>query len=122
MIYIIEDDEMMADCIASYCKSETKIFHNAIDAIQDLDNGLPDLIFLDVLLSGPDGFTFLNELASYPDTLSIPVVIITSLNMSNLDLSNYNVVGILNKDTMVPKEVKDYVKRYSHDCNRSASH
>ena len=122
MIYVIEDDEIMADCIAGYCGNKTKIFHNAIDAIQSLDDGLPDLIFLDVLLSGPDGFTFLNELASYPDTLNIPVVIITSLNMSNLDLSNYNVVGILNKDTMVPKEVKDYVKRYSHDCNSIASH
>ena len=114
MIYVIEDDELMAECIAGYCKCQTQVFHNAIDAIQSLDTDLPDLIFLDILLSGPDGFTFLNELASYPDTLNIPIVIITSLNINNLDLSNYNVVGILNKDTMLPKEVKDYVKRYTH--------
>ena len=114
MIFIIEDDEMMAECLAGYCDSEVKIFHNAIDAMNDIDNGLPDLIFLDILLSGPDGFTFLNELASYSDTLNIPVVIVSSLNLNNLDLSSYNIVGILNKDTMMPKEVKDYAKRYSH--------
>ena len=28
MIYIIEDDELMAECIARACKKETKIFSN----------------------------------------------------------------------------------------------
>ena len=31
-------------------------------------------IFLDILLPGADGFTFLNELTSYPDTAKIPII------------------------------------------------
>ena len=79
-----------------------------------IDKDFPNLIFLDILLTGPDGFTFLNELASYSDTSKIPVVVISSLNLKGKDLSDYGVVGVLNKDTLTPKEVENYVKRYSH--------
>lgn len=116
MIFIIDDDEMFADCIKSAIKKYdknlvVKTFANALDAMNSLDD-LPDLIFLDILLPGPDGFTFLNELASYPDTAKIPVVLITSLNLPETDLSIYGVRGILNKEKMKPEEVKDYVRRF----------
>ncbi|MBQ6510401.1 response regulator [Candidatus Saccharibacteria bacterium] len=115
MIFIIEDDKIMAECIARACKDyETKTFFNAIEAMADIDRNMPDLIFLDILLSGPDGFTFLNELASYSDTAKIPIIIISSLNLENQDLSEYGVVEILNKDTMYPKEITAYAERFAH--------
>lgn len=115
MIFIIEDDRMMAECIKKACgETPTKIFTNAIDAMNHLDKTPPDLIFLDILLSGPDGFTFLNELISYHDTAQIPVVIISSLNFENQDLSIYGVVGILNKDTMRPEEISHYAQRFTY--------
>lgn len=123
MIFIIEDDKMMADCIARACQNyETKIFSNAIAAMADIDQNMPDLIFLDILLSGPDGFTFLNELASYSDTAKIPIVVVSSLNLENQDLSEYGVVGILNKDTMYPKEITAYAKRFAHKSVGPSSH
>lgn len=110
MIFIIDDDEVMAECIARYCKDQpTRIFSNAIEAMNAIDDEKPDLIFLDILLDGPDGFTFLNELASYDDTAKIPIVIISSLDFSGQDLSSYGVVGIISKDTMLPEDVKKYV-------------
>ncbi len=116
-IYIIDDDELFADCIKSAIKKQDKsiaikTFGNALDAMNSLDD-LPDLIFLDILLPGPDGFTFLNELASYPDTAKIPVVLVTSLTLPEADLSIYNIQGILNKEKMKPTEVIEYVKRFS---------
>ncbi len=115
-IFIIDDDELFADCIKSAIKKHdkslnVKTFRNALDAMNALDDALPDLIFLDILLPGPDGFTFLNELASYPDTAKIPVVLITSLSLPETDLSIYGIKGILNKEKMKPIEVIDYVKR-----------
>lgn len=115
MIFVIDDDKIMAECIARATKrpSETQIFTNAIDAMTEIAAGhVPDLIFLDVLLDGPDGFTFLNELLSYQDTARIPVVIVSSLDFSQQDLSTYGVVGFLAKDSMHPAEVEAYVKRY----------
>ncbi len=110
MIFIIDDDEVMAECIARYCGDEkTQIFSNAIEAMNAIDDEKPRLIFLDILLDGPDGFTFLNELASYGDTAKIPIVIVSSLDLKNRDLSEYGVIDIINKDTMVPEDVKKYV-------------
>ena len=70
------------------------------------------MIFLDILLDGPDGFTFLNELVSYSDTARIPVVIISSLDFGGKDLSNYGVVGVLDKANMKPEDIRSYVEQY----------
>ena len=112
MIFVIDDDEIMAECVARAAKKETKIFHNAIEAMNALDDGLPELIFLDILLDGPDGFTFLNELMSYQDTAKIPIVIITSLDINIEKLRDYGVVGIVKKEEMTPAGIKEYVKEY----------
>ena len=119
MIFVIDDDIVMAKCVARACKKEgedakeIRMFTNGIEAMEAISSGeVPDLIFLDVLLDGPDGFTFLNELLSYDDTMKIPVVIVTSLDLSGRDLSDYGVVGVLSKETMRPEEMREYVLRY----------
>jgi DNA-binding response OmpR family regulator len=113
MIFVIDDDVTMAECVGAATGREVKIFSNAMEAMNALDDGLPEMIFLDILLVGPDGFTFLNELISYSDTAKIPVVIVTSLDLGGKDLSVYGVVGILNKDTMTPDDIKGYVEKYA---------
>ncbi|MBQ6461462.1 response regulator [Candidatus Saccharibacteria bacterium] len=114
MIFVIDDDKIMAECIARACKKPAKIFSNAIEAMDAISDGeLPELIFLDILLDGPDGFTFLNELISYDDTAKIPIIIVSSLDLEGRDLSIYGVIGILNKEKMLPGEIKDYVDKYT---------
>ncbi len=114
MIFVIDDDVSMAECVARACKTDARIFTNAISAMEEIAAGvMPELIFLDILLDGPDGFTFLNELVSYTDTGRIPIVIVSSLNYTKSDLSNYGVVGYLNKDTMLPQEIRQYVEKYT---------
>ena len=115
MIYVVDDDLVMAKCIARACgECEVKIFGNAIETMEAIGAGeLPDLMFLDVLLVGPDGFTLLNEMVSYEDTARVPVVLVTSLEMAERDLSNYGVVGILEKETMKPEDVRRYAWQYA---------
>ena len=113
MIFVIDDDEIMAECIATATNSETKIFSNTIDAINSIDETPPNLILLDILLDGPDGFTFLNELASYPDLSKIPIVIISSLDLKNYNLNNYNIVKILDKSTMLPEDIERLTNEYA---------
>ncbi len=114
MIFVIDDNEIMAECIARATGRETKVFYNAIDAMNAMVKGneLPELIFLDILLDGPNGFSFLNELISYDDTSGIPVVLVTSLEIKG-DLSDYGVVAMLDKSTMTPKELREYVEKYA---------
>lgn len=102
----------MAECIASAVKDyESRHFPDAITAMAALaedetKSRLPALIFLDILLTGPDGFTFLHELLSYPSTARIPVIIISSLDLRALDLSPYHVAQVLDKSTMTPKTIR----------------
>ncbi|MBQ6396074.1 hypothetical protein IJH89_00635 [Candidatus Saccharibacteria bacterium] len=138
-IFIIDDDELFADCLKTAILSADKtsdksstyetqnpstpsknlsplsveIFKNAVDAMSSLDDPLPALIFLDVLLPGADGFTFLNELVSYVDTSKIPIVLVTSLELSEFNLKLYGVKGILNKEKLKPEDIVHYVKRYA---------
>ena len=118
MVYIIDDDREFADCIAKIILRATKgievrIFSNAIEAINATSEELPGLVFLDVLLDGPDGFTFLNEMSSYEDTKKIPIVIMSSLDLAGRDLMSYGVVEILNKAEMTPEDIKRIVKKYA---------
>ena len=114
MIFVIDDDLTMAKCVARACGGGVRIFSNAIEAMDVISSGeMPKLIFLDILLDGPDGFTFLNELVSYDDTRKIPVVIVSSLDYQGMDFSEYGVVGYLNKDLMLPQEIKKYVEQYA---------
>lgn len=114
MIFVLDDDEIMAECIARAVGDVAKVFTDAYAAMDAISNGeLPEMIFLDILLNGPDGFAFLNELVSYTDTAKVPVVVVSSLDFGDNDLSMYGVVGILNKDKMTPKDIKGYVEQYT---------
>ena len=113
MIFVIDDDEIMAECLAR-AAGGAMVFTNAIEAMQAIAAGkIPKLIFLDLLLDGPDGITFLHELMSYVDTATIPVVVVSSLDLKLENLSSYGVVGMINKDTLTPEEVKEYVENYT---------
>lgn len=120
-IFIIDDDPIMTDCIGYAIRNKLAgdnavadlklaTFTNAIDAMTELNHGLPDLILLDVLLSGPDGFSFLNELMTYSDTARIPIILITSLELDTEDLSHYGIVRVLQKETMTPAQIGDAVQ------------
>lgn len=116
-IFIIEDDRLMAECLARAAahifpsqSAEIKTFPDAISATAALADDLPDLILLDVLLNGPDGFTFLNETISYPDTAKIPVILVTSLNLAEYNLEHYGVRAVLNKDTMTPTNIQEAIR------------
>lgn len=131
-IFIIEDDPDFAEIYQKHLKRNfpeipLQIFYNAIEAnaaFSELsEEELPSLIILDVLLTGPDGFTLLNELLSYPETSQIPVLLISSLSLGQMSLQAYNVRAILNKETFTPadfvSQVQDILKSINHSSSRN---
>lgn len=53
---------------------------NGEDAIRATQTGRPDLIFLDIVMAGMDGFAVMRELQKDPVTRDIPVVFVSSKN------------------------------------------
>ena len=136
LVYVIDDDRDFAEVVAGFVREamkgkcnhggvngdgdaggaeaiRVKIFSNALTAIAEIDKEVPEMIFLDVLLDGPDGFTFLHELRSYPDLAKVPVVIISSLDFDGQSLSEYGVVACLNKSEMRPEQIRELVLNYA---------
>lgn len=109
-ILIVEDDKWLAENYAIVLNGagyKTIITLNALDAITEVDNKLPDAIILDVLLPGSTAFALLNELQSYGDTGGIPVILCTSLaaELSLENLSSYGVRQIVDKVNMEPGDL-----------------
>lgn len=129
-IFIIEDDPDFAEIYQKHLKrnfpeNPVQIFYNAIEAnaaFSELrEEELPSLIILDVLLTGPDGFTLLNELLSYPETSQIPVLLISSLNLGQMSLQAYNIRAILNKETFTPEDFLNKVQDILKSTNNLLS-
>jgi len=84
LIYIIEDDEDIRELVLYALKSnsfEAKGFESGRDLFQ---NPIPDLILLDIMLPGDDGYTILNKLKQNSRTKDIPVIMLTA-KTSELD-------------------------------------
>ena len=112
LIHLIDDDLVFSEILTRYLKPhQVQTFSNAIDAIQALEKNIPDLIFLDIMLDGPDGFTYLNEIASYTDTNTIPIVIISSLYHTLPKMSSYNILAYLDKSTFAPEDIQKILKK-----------
>ena len=113
-ILIVEDDQILAENFSRIFRNDFEVFQaeNASEAIFEIDKNMPDLIFLDVLLSGHSAFSLLNELQSYVDTAKIPVVICSNL-ADDLDLKSlekYGVEMIFDKSKSRPREILAKVK------------
>ena len=90
------------------------VFPEALSAMAEIGDGVvPEMIIMDVMLTGPDGFTFLNEMISYEDTAKVPVVMISEVDFAGKDLSVYGVVATLDKDDFTPGDVMGLVRRYA---------
>lgn len=118
-ILILEDDPVLSACFRFNLAAldptlEIATFSDAVAAMSDLSESLPDLILLDILLPGPDGFTFLNELISYSDTATIPVILISSLDFHHQDLSHYGIRAIFSKDTLTPAALQRTARQLLH--------
>ncbi|MBQ3169536.1 MAG: response regulator transcription factor [Clostridia bacterium] len=81
MIYYVEDDDSIRELVVyTLCQMgmETKGFAAPVDFWSQMEIGLPALILLDVMLPGEDGLHILSRLHENPNTVDIPVIMITA--------------------------------------------
>ncbi len=106
MIFVIEDDRGWENYYRRILKSyELDFFHDGVEAIAAMDEEMPKLVILDILLTGPTGFAVLNEMRSYPDLAKVPVIIVTSVSIKDELAKQYGVVEVLDKGKMTPQEL-----------------
>ena len=75
-ILIVDDDNVIAELIQLYLTKEcfdTKIVNDGDLAINEFESYQPDLILLDLMLPGMDGYQICREIRAKSDTPIIPV-------------------------------------------------
>ena len=81
MIYILEDDENIRKLIAYTLQShgyECSCFERPSDFWKSIENYIPDLILLDIMLPEEDGITILKKLRYSSQFKSIPTIMLTA--------------------------------------------
>ena len=81
LIYIVEDDESIREIESIALKNSNYIvsaFENAKEFYKKLDELVPDLILLDVMLQDESGYDIVRKLRKRPATQDIPIIMVTA--------------------------------------------
>lgn len=109
-VLLVEDDPWLAELEADVLtQAGYEVTHapHAPSAIARIDEKQPDVIILDVLLTGSTAFALLHELQSYGDTKVVPIILCTNMadSLSLENLKSYGVQRIIDKSTMQPDDL-----------------
>ena len=116
-ILIIEDDKFLRELIAKKLKSENfeaieaKNGEEGIKKARDKENK-PDLILLDLILPGINGFDALEEIKKTPPVSEIPVIIFSNLGQKD-DVDRgmaFGAADFLIKAHFTPQEIINKIK------------
>ena len=81
LIYIVEDDESIREIETIALKNSNYIvsaFENAKEFYKKLDELVPELILLDVMLPDESGYDIVRKLRKRPATQDIPIIMVTA--------------------------------------------
>jgi class 3 adenylate cyclase len=81
-ILVVDDAEANIDILVEALDSEYKVCvaMNGKNALEALDTVVPDLILLDIMMPGMDGYEVCRRIKSEKKTAGIPIIFITSMN------------------------------------------
>lgn len=111
----VEDDKFLSDIIARKLSMQGCTLLHATEgeaALRMLEKEMPDLILLDILLSGIDGFEILKRIKANGKTKGIPVILLSNLGQRE-DIEKGKSLGaarFLIKATVTLDEIVDEIK------------
>lgn len=114
-ILIVEDDKFLRELISRKLLGEGLKVEEAIDgeeALKKLDTIKPNLILLDLILPGIDGFGVLERIKDNPSTSAIPVFILSNLGQRDEVERGLKLgaVDFLIKAHFTPEEIMEKIK------------
>jgi signal transduction histidine kinase len=82
-VLVVEDDEisrtLISDWLSAYGHRVTQVADGA-EALAAVEVEMPDVILLDVMMPGMDGFTVCERLKGNPASAAVPVLLLTALD------------------------------------------
>lgn len=78
LIYVIDDDKNIRDLIAKYIAKEgyaVKVFESGENVLKSFDSDKPDMLILDIMMPGIDGFELCKTIRKKSD---VPIIIVSA--------------------------------------------
>lgn len=114
-ILVVEDDKFLRELIVQKLNKEDFEVLEAVDGeegIKKIIEEKPDLILLDLILPGIDGFEVLTKMKENPTVAQIPVIILSNLGQKD-DIEKglkMGAVDYLIKAHFVPAEIIEKIE------------
>ncbi|MCR4715690.1 MAG: response regulator transcription factor [Lachnospiraceae bacterium] len=81
LVYVVEDDSSIQEIERMALKNSNymvKVFDRASSFYESLENVLPDIVLLDIMLPDEDGFEIVRKLRSDIKTSKLPIIMVTA--------------------------------------------
>jgi len=96
-ILIVEDDETLARMYQKKLEHEGFLVETAFsgeEGLKAVEKEKPDLILLDIMMPGIDGFAVVKQLKADNETKDIPIIILTNLGTSQIFIDEAKMLGV----------------------------
>lgn len=110
-VVIIEDDTWFAQTVAHILQKsgwKVSLAKSGSKGIDLIDEVSPDVVLLDMMLPEVAAPALLNELQSYTDLAQLPIVLCTSMDMTQFSpdvLSSYGIRSVIDKSKHKPQDI-----------------
>jgi signal transduction histidine kinase/CheY-like chemotaxis protein len=127
-LLLVDDDSVGRGLMAKTLKEQGWVVReagNGIEGLRSLQEAVPELIFLDLIMPEMDGFAFLAEVRKSPEFCKIPIVVLTSKDLTETErkLLNINVDRVIQKSTYsVADLIRDVSDRLAPDAVTERTH
>ena len=113
---VVDDDSSTRNLLNKMISKEgwnVKTAENGKDALSKLKYDKFELIILDLVMPVMDGFEFLKKVKKYKKYSKIPIIVVTSKDLSkeDYDVLKGDVIRIVQKGSYKSDEILDYVNK-----------
>jgi excisionase family DNA binding protein len=117
-VLLVEDNALQRGIYETQISSwklplDLRVCENGYKALIDITSVKPDVLLLDIVMQGIDGYEIMQTVMSYPEFAEVDIAIITSLSLEDLARRGGVPVGV----TYFPKPVsQDELRGYIRAC------
>jgi CheY-like chemotaxis protein len=107
-ILLVEDDAILVEMYQAKFElegHEIRVATNGEECLDVIEEFMPDLVLLDILMPKLNGFHVLKEIKKRPNLRQIPVILLTNLGETEVDM---------NKELATALGVSDYLIKSHH--------
>ena len=115
-LLVVDDDPKAIDLVIQMLEGKDLVIERAKDgaeALDQIERSQPDVILLDLIMPGLDGFRFIHEVEKDPKHANIPIIVLTAKSLTNEEMSQLqkSVRKIVKKDGLGSKELIEEIQK-----------